>query len=155
MRLEPMTVLLVEDDDGHALLIERHLRRAGCSAHITRARDGQEALDFIFAAGGHAGRVHNGPLLVLLDIRMPRVDGIEVLRRLRATPSTAALPVLMLTTTDSPHEIERCYQLGCSLYVTKPVSYDEFSDALQRLASFLSVVSVPREETLARGVGGA
>lgn len=153
MRPESITVLLVDDDDGHALLVERHLRRAGFTDHIARARDGQEALDFLFADGDHAGRAPDGPLLVLLDVRMPRVDGLEVLRRVKASPAHAALPVLMLTTTDSPQEIERCYQLGCSLYVTKPVNHDQFSEALQRLASFLSVVAVPREDALARGGG--
>ena len=79
----------------------------------------------------------DGPLLVLLDIRMPRLDGIEVLRRLKASPSTASIPVVMLTTTDNPHEIARCYALGCSVYVTKPVSYEALSEALQRLGLFL------------------
>lgn len=151
MRPEPVTILLAEDDDGHALLVERHLRRSGFTDRIARARDGQEALDYLLGAGPHAGRSPDGPLVVLLDIRMPRIDGIEVLRRLRATPATMGLPVLMLTTTDNPLEITRCYQLGCSLYVTKPVSYDALSAALQQLASFLTVVAVPREEALWRG----
>lgn len=151
MRPEPVTILLAEDDDGHALLVERHLRRAGFTHHIDRVCDGQEALEYLFGTGSHAGRAPNGPLIVLLDIRMPRVDGVEVLRRLRASPVTMGLPVLMLTTTDNPDEVTRCYQLGCSLYVTKPVSYDDLSAALQQLASFLAVVAVPREEALWRG----
>ena len=150
MRPDPITILLAEDDDGHALLVERHLRRAGFTERIARVCDGQEALDFVFGTGEYAGRAPDGPLIVLLDIRMPRIDGVEVLRLLRAAPQTSGLPVLMLTTTDNPHEITRCYQLGCSLYVTKPVSDDDLTAGLQRLASFLSVVAVPREDTLWR-----
>lgn len=150
MRREAMTILLAEDDDGHALLVERHLRRAGLTTRIVRMHDGQEALDYVFGTGDHAGRAPDGPLLVLLDIRMPRVDGMEVLRQLRAAPETSGLPVVMLTTTDNPEEITRCYQLGCSLYVCKPVDYDDLTEALQRLAGFLPVVSLPHEDALRR-----
>lgn len=151
MNPEAMTILLAEDDDGHALLVERNLRRAGVGHAITRLHDGQEALDFLFRAGRHAGRTSAGPLLVLLDIRMPRVDGLEVLRRMKEAPDTAGIPVVMLTTSDSPSEITRCYQLGCSLYVTKPVDYTQLVDALQRLAQFLPVVTLPAEHALRHG----
>jgi CheY-like chemotaxis protein len=83
---------------------------------------------------------------LLLDINMPRVDGVEVLRRLKADPKTDQLPVLMLTTTDDPREVQRCYELGCSSYVTKPVEYDRFVEAVRRLGLFLSIVQVPRED---------
>lgn len=141
-----LVILLAEDDEGHAYLVHENLRDAGLSNRIVRVADGQEALDYIHCTGAHAGRVPNGPLLLLLDINMPRVDGVEVLRRLKADPATADLPVIMLTTTDDPREVKRCYELGCSSYVTKPVEYDRFVEAIRRLGLFLSIVRVPRED---------
>ncbi len=146
MTTTELVILMAEDDDGHAYLIEQNLREGGLVNTIVRARDGQEALDFIRCEGAHAGRVPNGPLLVLLDLNMPRVDGEEVLRRLKADPRTDQLPVIVLTTTDDPREIRRCYELGCASYVTKPVEYDKFVEAVRRLGLFLSIVRVPRED---------
>jgi CheY-like chemotaxis protein len=137
MSREPMVILLAEDDDGHASLIRRNLARAGVGNRVQRAKDGQEALDFVRTLSPGV------PLLLLLDINMPRVDGVEVLRQLKADPETARLPVIMLTTTDDPREVERCYQLGCSVYITKPVRYEEFADALTRLGMFLEIVKLP------------
>lgn len=151
MSHDAITILLAEDDDGHAVLVERNLRRAGVSNHIERMRDGQDVLDYLYARGQYAGRVPNGPLLMLLDIRMPRVDGVEVLRQMKASPSTASIPVVMLTTTDNPHEVARCYELGCSVYVTKPVTYDDLSEAMRRLSLFLSIVTLPDETALRHG----
>ncbi|HXG10726.1 MAG TPA: response regulator [Gemmataceae bacterium] len=143
---EPLTILLAEDDEGHASLVQRNLKRAGIANDVVHVKDGQEALDFIRREGPHASRPLNGPLLLLLDIKMPRVDGIEVLRRLKADARTAKIPVIMLTTTDDPREVQRCYELGCSVYVTKPVAYDQFIEAIKRLGLFLSIVKVPRED---------
>ena len=137
--MEAVTIILVEDDDGHATLIERNLRRAGLDNGFVRLKDGQEALDFLL---GSEAPVRESCVL-LLDIKMPRVDGIEVLKRLKGDPWTATLPVIMLTTTDDPREIERCYQLGCNVYVTKPVEYEQFIDAVKRLGFFLQVVKLP------------
>lgn len=142
-----LMILLAEDDEGHAYLVQQNLTDAGLTNQVVHAKDGQEALDFIHCTGAHAGRVPNGPLLLLLDINMPRVDGVEVLRRLKADANTRELPVIMLTTTDDPREVQRCYELGCSSYVTKPVEYDRFVEAIRRLGLFLSIVKVPREET--------
>lgn len=142
-----LVILLAEDDDGHAYLIEQNLQDAGLLNRIVRAADGQEALDYIRSTGAHAGRVPNGPLLLLLDINMPRVDGVEVLRQLKADPKTLDIPVIVLTTTDDPREVKRCYELGCSSYVTKPVEYTRFVEAIRRLGLFLSIVQVPREDT--------
>lgn len=141
-----LVILMAEDDDGHAYLVRQNLQDAGLANRIERVRDGQEALDFIRRTGAFAGRVPNGPLLILLDINMPRVDGVEVLRQLKADPQTERLPVIMLTTTDDPREIRRCYELGCSSYVTKPVEYDRFVEAIRRLGLFLAIVRVPRED---------
>ena len=147
MRGEELVILLAEDDEGHAYLIQQNLLEAGVVNRIVHVPNGQEALDFIHCRGAYAGRVPNGPLLVLLDINMPLADGIEVLRQLKADPHTDQLPVIMLTTTDDPREVQRCYELGCSSYVTKPVDYDRFVEAIRRLGLFLSIVQVPREDT--------
>lgn len=147
----PLRILLAEDDDGHASLIQRNLSRAGITNEVVRVRDGQEALDYLRRAGPHAGRPRDRPLLLLLDIKMPRVDGIEVLRQVRGEPEHANIPVIMLTTTDDPREVQRCYELGCSVYVTKPIAYDEFVEAIRRLGLFLSIVKVPSEDD---AVGG-
>ena len=143
MAIEPLLIVLAEDDDGHASLVQRNLERAGLANGLHRLEDGQEALDFLRGEGDYAGRNPNQPVLVLLDIKMPRVDGVEVLRQLKADPRTALIPVIMLTTTDDPREIQRCYELGCSVYVTKPVDYQGFVEAIKRLGLFLQVVRVP------------
>jgi CheY-like chemotaxis protein len=144
-----LVILLAEDDEGHAYLVQQNLQDAGLANQMVHVKDGQEALDFINCAGPFQGRVPNGPLLLLLDINMPRVDGVEVLRRLKANPKTDEIPVIVLTTTDDPREVKRCYELGCSSYVTKPVDYDRFVEAIRRLGLFLSIVKVPREDTQA------
>ncbi len=140
----PMTLIIAEDDAGHASLVQRNLKRAGFVNDMVHVRDGQEALDYIRGVGDFAGRTLNDYTLLLLDINMPKVDGIEVLRQLKADPSTAKIPVIMLTTTDDPREVERCYDLGCSVYLTKPVEYEGFIEAINRLGLFLQVVKVPR-----------
>jgi len=143
MPVEPMLIVLVEDDDGHANLVERNLRRAGVANNILRLRDGQEAIDFMQGQGAFSGRDRASPVLVLLDIKMPRLDGTEVLRQVKSDPQTALIPVIMLTTTDDPREIQRCYELGCSVYISKPVDYVAFVEAINRLGLFLQVVQIP------------
>jgi CheY-like chemotaxis protein len=141
----PLIVLLAEDDEGHAMLVQRNLKRAGVVNRIVHVTDGQAALDFARRQGPYSERPRNGPLLMLLDINMPRIDGVEVLRQLKADPVTDKLPAIMLTTTDDPREVERCYALGCSLYITKPVAYDAFVEAVRRLGLFLQIIAVPPE----------
>jgi CheY-like chemotaxis protein len=143
MSTAPLVILLAEDDDGHAQLIQRNLKRAGVVNDIVRTKDGQEALDYVRSQGRYADRPPGAPLLILLDINMPKVDGIGVLQGLKSDPSTAQIPVIMLTTTDDPREVDRCYALGCSVYITKPVQYDSFVDALKRLGLFLEIIKLP------------
>jgi CheY-like chemotaxis protein len=143
MAAEPLLIVLVEDDDGHANLVERNLKRVGVVNGVLRLEDGQQALDFLLDPTSPSFRNTNHPILLLLDIKMPRVDGVEVLRQLKANPQTAPIPIIMLTTTDDPREIQRCYELGCSVYITKPVDYQAFVDAINRLGLFLQVVRVP------------
>lgn len=150
MPSEALEILLAEDDEGQAFLVQRNLERAGVANRVTRVVDGQQALDYIHCRGRFAAREVSGPLLLILDINMPRIDGVEVLTKLKSNPETAKLPVIMLTTTDDPREIERCYELGCNVYITKPVEYDDFVEAVKRLGLFLQIVQVPE---LNRGDG--
>jgi CheY-like chemotaxis protein len=143
MSPEPLTIVLAEDDDGHANLIHRNLERAGLTNGFIRVRDGQEALELLRGQGPYAGQAIHGDFLLLLDINMPRVDGVEVLRQIKADPALASTPVIMLTTTDDPREVERCYKLGCNVYITKPVAYDKFVEAIRQLGLFLQVVKIP------------
>jgi CheY-like chemotaxis protein len=143
---DPLVILMAEDDEGHANLIKRNLKRAGVVNEIVHVKDGREALDFIHCQNGYANRTANGPLLVLLDIKMPRVDGVEALRQIKADKKTAKYPVIMLTTTDDPREVDKCYKLGCSVYITKPVEYEQFVEATRRLGLFLQIVKAPPEQ---------
>lgn len=133
------TILIVDDDEGHAILIRQNLEGAGLANRIEHFRDGQAILDFFFNHRGLAKETY----LVLLDIRMPKVDGIEVLRRLKADPKFRTLPVIMLTTTEDSREVERCHQLGCSVYIQKPVDYDRFAEAIRRIGLFVPLLLVP------------
>ncbi len=133
------TILIVEDDEGHAILIRQNLENAGLENHMEHFRDGQAILDFFFDRRHQANETY----LILLDIRMPKVDGIEVLRRLKAHPEFRKLPVIMLTTTDDTREIERCHQLGCNGYIQKPVDYDRFAEAIRRIGLFVPLLLVP------------
>jgi CheY-like chemotaxis protein len=138
MNQHPPTILIVDDDEGHAILIRENLEAAGLRNPIRHFRDGQAVLDF-FARPPTAAE----GFLILLDIRMPKVDGIEVLRRLKADAELSKLPVIMLTTTDDSREVERCYELGCNVYIQKPVDYERFAEAIRRLGLFMSLVLVP------------
>jgi CheY-like chemotaxis protein len=141
---QPITIILAEDDDGHASLVERNLERAGLLNGFLRVRDGQELLDILNAQGAENGPVLSEGLVILLDINMPRIDGIEALKQIKANDATKSIPVIMLTTTDDPREVNRCYELGANVYITKPVEYDNFIEAIRRLGLFLQIVKRPR-----------
>lgn len=137
-----VTILLAEDDPGHASLIERNLRRVGIGNDIVKFENGQQIVDFLFPSGD-SDQYPEQPYLVLLDLRMPRLDGIEVLRRIKDHPILKRLPVIMLSTTDDPREIARCYALGCSSYIVKPIASEGFVEAIRRLGLFLTTVEAP------------
>jgi CheY-like chemotaxis protein len=139
-----VTLLIAEDDEGHAALIRKNLQRAGIHNELVRFADGQEAIDFLFGQGEGPRREHGKAYVLLLDIRMPKVDGVEVLRRIKADPEMSKLPVIMLTTTDDPREIDKCHAMGCSNYITKPIDYDRFVYAIRQLGLFLLIVEVPK-----------
>jgi CheY-like chemotaxis protein len=136
-------LLLVEDDPGHARLIERNLQRAHLPYPITILRDGQAALDYLLPAREEQNTGHAPPYLVLLDLNLPGCPGVEVLARLKSDARTKHIPVTILTTTDDRHEIEECYALGCSAYITKPIAYDQFVEVIQKLGWWLTGIQVP------------
>jgi CheY-like chemotaxis protein len=139
-----VVILIAEDDDGHARLIEKNLSRAGLHNPIERFINGQEILDFLLRRGPGRHRSADAAYLLLLDIRMPQVDGVEVLRQVKENPDLRKMPVIMLTTTDDPREVERCHALGCSTYIVKPVIYERFAEAINRMGLFISLVQVPQ-----------
>lgn len=152
---QEITVLIADDDDGHALLIQEQLEDVGLHNPILRFRDGAEIWAFLSGEGqapGQPARNADQSYLLLLDIRMPRMDGIEVLKRIKDHPELGSLPVIMLTTTDDPREVAACYSMGCNSYVTKPVRYEDFSEVIKRLGLFISVITVsPARVALRRG----
>lgn len=143
----PVTIVMVEDDEGHARLIEKNIRRAGISNDIRHFADGGSALGYLFDAP--EGPAHNGPAMILLDLNLPDMSGTDILARIKDEGSPLKrTPVVVLTTTDDAREIQRCYDLGCNVYVTKPVNYENFADAIRQLGLFLSVIQVPEIETV-------
>lgn len=141
----PVTIVMVEDDEGHARLIEKNIRRAGISNGIRHFLDGGSALEYLFNAP--EGPAMNGPALILLDLNLPDMSGTEILAKLKEESSPLKrTPVVVLTTTDDKVEIQRCYDLGCNVYITKPVDYEAFAQAIRQLGLFLSVIQVPEIE---------
>ncbi len=139
-------ILLVEDDPGHALLIKKNLRRGGVAHDIMALDDGQKAVDYLLKQGEYATEERPAPRLVLLDLNLPVLSGYQVLKIIKNDARTKNIPVVVLTTTDNPQEVARCYQLGCNMYLTKPVEYDQFSEMIKRLSMFISIVKTPEEE---------
>ena len=140
---QEVTILLVEDDPGHARLIEKNLRRSNITNEIITVSDGQQAIDYLFGEGRYMSAQHPSPMLVLLDLNLPVLDGYQVLQRMKGDERTRHIPVVILTTTDDAREVARCYELGCNVYVTKPVEYEQFSEAIRKLGLFLAVVTIP------------
>lgn len=136
-----VVILIADDDAGHVRLIEKNLRRAALGNRIERFNDGQQVLDFLFRRGDR--KCERETPYLLLDIRMPKLDDVEVRRQLWEDPELRKLPVLMLTTTDDPREVVRCHALGCSYYVVKPVDYGQFADAICKIANFITLIRVP------------
>lgn len=144
---EKLEILIVDDDPGHVELVKRNLKRTGVANKMIDLQTGQMAIDYVFCRGPYEGRTGNAHPLVLLDINMPGgVDGIEVLRQIKADPTKKKIPVIMLTTTDDTREVNRCYELGCSVYIKKPIGATAFIEAINRLGLFITVVTLPTKD---------
>jgi len=135
-------ILIAEDDDGHAELIIEGLRETGLKNEIVRFPDGLELWDYLHLQCRDEMLENNQEFLILLDINMPRMDGITVLEKIKNDICLKDIPVMMLTTTDDPREVERCYQLGCNVYITKPIEFIKFAEILQRLGLFLQIIKI-------------
>ena len=135
----PVKIVMVEDDHGHAKLIEKNIRRANISNEIIHFDHGQPALDYLFSEDVRA----NGPMLILLDLNLPDMQGTDILAEVKKDERLKRVPVVVLTTTDDKVEIQRCYDLGCNVYITKPVDYESFAGAIRQLGLFLSVMQAP------------
>ena len=141
---QSVTIMLVEDDDGHRLLIRENLRAGGVVNNLVEISDGQQAIDYLTRRGQYHDRTRfPKPGLILLDIKMPKADGFAVLERINADPELRLIPVLMLTSTDDQLEVNRCYTLGANSYVVKPVRYEEFQERIRALGLFLDIVRFP------------
>ena len=141
MTKKEKTILLVEDNAMDEALTLRALKKNNFVERVVVARDGVEALDYLFATGKHAGRTGGLPQLVLLDLKLPKLDGIEVLRRLRAESATRLLPVVMLTSSKEDRDLIDSYGSGCNSYVRKPVDFNEFAEAVKQLGVYWLVLN--------------
>lgn len=138
-----VTIVMIEDDEGHARLIERNIRRAGVTNEIVPFTNGTSALEFLFGKDGSGASNAGRAVLVLLDLNLPDMSGVDILERIKSNPNLKRYPVVILTTTDDEREIQRCYDLGANVYITKPVNYDSFANAIRQLGLFVSVMQVP------------
>jgi DNA-binding response OmpR family regulator len=140
---KPVTIVMVEDDEGHARLIEKNIRRAGVNNEIIPFVDGASALAYLLGPDGLGEVNARRHLLVLLDLNLPDMAGVDVLAKIKSNAHLKRTPVVVLTTTDDSREIQRCYDLGANVYITKPVNYEGFANAIRQLGLFLSVIQVP------------
>jgi len=137
-------ILLVEDNPQDLKLTQRALKKANLANHIQVARDGEEALQFIFCEGPYAGRkVENGPKVVLLDLKLPKVDGKEVLARMKSDPRTKLIPVVVLTSSKEQSDLVESYKLGVNSYIVKPVNFEGFAAAVQDLGMYWLLLNQP------------
>jgi DNA-binding response OmpR family regulator len=143
---QAVTIVMVEDDEGHARLIEKNIRRAGVSNEIIPFTDGTSALEYMLGGDGSGEASARRHLLVLLDLNLPDMTGVDILAKVKANRHTRRSPVVILTTTDDQREIQRCYDLGANVYITKPVNYESFANAIRQLGLFFSVMQIPETD---------
>jgi CheY-like chemotaxis protein len=140
---QPVVIAMIEDEEGHAHLIEKNLRRAGVHNEIVPLADGASAIAYLFGPDGSGMVNRSRSLLILLDLNLPDMSGIDILKRLKENAHLRLSPVVVLTTTDDKSEIQRCYDLGCNVYITKPVDYEKFAHAIQQFGLFMYVMQIP------------
>ena len=137
-------ILLVEDNPNDVELTLRALKKNNLTNPIHVVHDGVEALEFVFCTGAYAGRkIENAPRLILLDLKLPKVDGKEVLQKIKADPRTRLIPVVVLTTSREERDIVETYQLGVNSYITKPVDFDQFTEAMRLLGMYWLLLNQP------------
>ena len=142
--INPVEILLVEDSPDDVELTLRALRKAALANRIHVARDGAEALDFIFCEGAFAQRsISDKPKLILLDLKLPKVDGLEVLQRIKGDPRTRTIPTVVLTSSKEQNDVVRSYQLGVNSYIVKPVDFESFATAVQELGMYWLLLNQP------------
>jgi CheY-like chemotaxis protein len=140
--LDAVEILLVEDSDEDAELTVRALKQRKLANDLFRVKDGAEALEFIFATGAYADRGDSPkPRVVLLDLKLPKVDGMEVLRRMKEDPTTRTIPVVMLTSSKEDRDLESAYRLGVNSYIVKPVEFDKFVAAVEMLGLYWALLN--------------
>jgi two-component system, response regulator len=137
-------ILIVEDTPEDLDLTLRSLRKAKITNHIQVARDGEEALEFIFCEGPFAERkIEDGPKVILLDLKLPKIDGLEVLQRIKSDPRTKSTPVVVLTSSREQSDVVESYNLGVNSYIVKPVNFEQFSEAVQKLGMYWLLINHP------------
>jgi len=137
-RNRAVSIVMIEDDEGHARLIEKNIRRAGVANDIVAFGTGAQALNYLFSP-----TPPRRPYLILLDLNLPDMTGVDLLCAIKSNDNTRLAPVVVLTTTDDMREVQKCYDLGANVYITKPLNYDSFANAIRQLGLFLSVIQVP------------
>ncbi len=137
------TLVIVDDDQAHSVLIKRSLKRSGLKCKMVFLESGQQVLDYVYGLGEFSSQPRPFRLTLILDINMPGINGIQVLKKLKSADNTRHIPIFMLTTTDDPKEIDECYRHGCNAYVIKPVNHDAFVDRIRELGNFIKVIQIP------------
>jgi CheY-like chemotaxis protein len=141
---DAIDVLLVEDNPQHVELTLRALRKHDLANNVLVAKDGAEALEFIFATHRHhQNQIENGPKVILLDLKLPKVEGLEVLRRIKSDERTKSIPVVVVTTSEQDQDVVKSYNLGANSYIVKPVSFEKFVDVVSQLGSYWMLLNKP------------
>jgi CheY-like chemotaxis protein len=142
-RVSPVSIMMIEDDEGHARLIEKYIRRAGVESDICGFRDGASALDHLFRKRDSRVKKTETPSVILLDLNLPDMTGVDILQAIKRDAHLRRMPVIVLTTTDDQRELQRCYDLGANICITKPLNDANFANAIRQLGQFLTVIVIP------------
>ena len=137
----PVEILLVEDNPYDVELTLRALKQHHIANHIHTVRDGAEAVDFIFCTGAYAQRDFNIPKIILLALKLPKLDGVEVLQKIKADPRTQRIPVVALTTSNAERDVQECYRLGINSYIVKPLDFKQFAEAIRQVGLYWLILN--------------
>jgi CheY-like chemotaxis protein len=151
MNAEVKTILLAEDDPNDVVLTLTALEENNLANKVAVARDGEEALDYLYRRGNFQPRCNGNPVFVLLDLKMPKVNGLEVLRQMKTDETLKAIPVIVLTSSREAPDLEECYKLGANAYVVKPVDFQDFIKAVKQLGVFWAAINEPPPNSVGKG----